>query len=99
VAGEAYDRCFDPAGVARQMIGVVASGSRSIGLRQVKVPALVLHGDADKLVDISGGRRTAECIPGARFEVLEGMGHDYPPAYWDRWAELVADHAGVAAKA
>jgi pimeloyl-ACP methyl ester carboxylesterase len=99
VAGEAYDRCFNPAGVSRQMIGVMTSGSRSNALRQVKVPALVIHGDADKLVDISGGRRTAECIPGARFEVLEGMGHDYPPAYWDRWAQLVTDNAGLSAKA
>jgi pimeloyl-ACP methyl ester carboxylesterase len=99
VAGEAYDRCFNPAGVARQMQGVMASGDRSDALRNVRVPALVIHGDADKLIDISGGRRTAACIPGARFEVVEGMGHDYPPAYWDRWAELVADHAGVAAKA
>lgn len=95
-AGEAFDRCFDPAGVARQMIGVLASGTRSEGLRTVTLPALVLHGDADTLIDISGGRRTAECIPGARFEVMEGMGHDYPPAYWDRWVELVADHAGAA---
>jgi pimeloyl-ACP methyl ester carboxylesterase len=94
-AGEAFDRCFYPAGVARQMIGVMASGSRSEGLRTVTVPTLVMHGDADTLIDISGGRRTAECIPGARFEVMEGMGHDYPPAYWDHWIDLVADHAEV----
>jgi pimeloyl-ACP methyl ester carboxylesterase len=96
-AGEAFDRGFYPPGVARQMIGVLASGTRSEGLRSVTVPALVLHGDADTLIDISGGRRTAECIPGARFEVMEGMGHDYPPAYWDRWVDLVADHTGVKA--
>lgn len=84
-AEEAFDRCFYPPGVARQMIGVLASGTRSEALRTVAVPALVLHGDADTLIDISGGRRTAECIPGARFEVMEGMGHDYPPAFWDRW--------------
>ena len=60
------------------MVAIMASGSRSEGLRSVAVPALVMHGDADTLVDISGGRRTAERIPGARFEVMEGMGHDYP---------------------
>jgi pimeloyl-ACP methyl ester carboxylesterase len=99
MAGEAYDRCFDPAGVARQLVGVMASGSRSEELRAVTVPALVIHGDADRLIDISGGRRTAECIPGARFEVVEGMGHDYPPAFWDRLVDLVGHHAGVAASA
>jgi pimeloyl-ACP methyl ester carboxylesterase len=99
MAGDAFDRCFSPAGVARQMMAVLAAGSWSEALRSVNVPTLVIHGDADKLVDISGGQRTAECIPGARLEVLEGMGHDYPPAYWDRWVQLVADHAGVTAKA
>jgi pimeloyl-ACP methyl ester carboxylesterase len=96
-AGEAFDRCFNPAGVARQMIAIMASGSRSEALRSVQVPTLVLHGDQDKLVDISGGRRTAECIPGARFVVMDGMGHDYPPAFWDHWVELVGEHAGVPA--
>lgn len=96
VAAAAYDRCFDPDGAARQLVAAVASGSRSERLRSLEVPTLVLHGDADTLIDPSGGRRTAECVPGARFVVLEGMGHDYPPAYWDRWVDLVAEHTGVA---
>jgi pimeloyl-ACP methyl ester carboxylesterase len=60
---------------------------------------LVIHGDRDTLIDVSGGRRTAELVPGARFELIEGMGHDYPPQLWDRWVELVADFAGVQARA
>ena len=46
------------------------------------VPTLVIHGSADTLIDPIGGRRTAELIPGARFELIEGMGHDYPPRLW-----------------
>ena len=42
----------------------------------------MIHGDKDTLIDQSGGRRTAELIPGARFELIEGMGHDYPPQLW-----------------
>jgi pimeloyl-ACP methyl ester carboxylesterase len=95
LAGAAFDRCFYPAGVVRQAAVAVSAASRSEALRAVAVPALVIHGDRDPLIDISGGRRTAECIPGARFEVLEGMAHDYPRAFWDRWVALVADHAGV----
>ena len=57
------------------------------------VPALVMHGSADTLIDPSGGRRTAELIPGARFVLIEGMGHDYPEAYWDEWVDLVTAHA------
>ena len=97
-AAAAFDRAFDPAGQARQLMAIMASPSRTAGLAAVRVPALVMHGDADRLVDISGGRRTAEAIPGARFEVLEGMGHDYPPEYWDRWVALVAEHTRTATR-
>ena len=93
-AGEAYDRAFDPAGVGRQIMA--RHGERLPGrrvARSVHVPTLVMHGSADTLIDPSGGRRTAELIPGARFVLMEGMGHDYPQAYWDEWVELVIDHA------
>ena len=62
----------------------------------MKVPTLVLHGSADTLLDPSGGQRTAELIPGARFVLIEGMGHDYPEAYWDEWVDLVANHVAAA---
>ena len=93
-AAEAFDRCFDPAGTARQMMAIMASGSRTTALGGVGVPSLVVHGDADTLVDPSGGRRTAEAIPGARFVLIEGMGHDYPPQYWDQLVGLVSAHTG-----
>jgi pimeloyl-ACP methyl ester carboxylesterase len=88
-AQRAFDRSFNPSGTGRQFLAVRASGSRAAGLRNVRVPMLVLHGDKDTLIDQSGGRRTAELVPGARFVLIEGMGHDYPPELWDRWvAEL-----------
>lgn len=96
-AAAAYDRANYPDGSGRQIRAILADGSRTEALRGVRVPALVLHGDCDRLVDISGGRRTAEAIPGARFVALEGMGHDYPPAYWDRIVSLVSSHARSAA--
>lgn len=96
IVGEAYDRRFDPAGQGRQLMAILASPSRTEALGAVEVPALVLHGDQDRLVHMNGGQRTAEAIPGARFEVMEGMGHDYPPAYWDRWVDLVTTHAKAA---
>lgn len=91
-AERAFDRSFHPSGAGRQYLAVGASGSRADGLRHVTVPTLVIHGDRDTLIDISGGRRTAELIPGARFKMIEGMGHDYPPQLWDLWVELVVDH-------
>ncbi len=89
-AGRAFDRCFDPAGVRRQFLAVQASGSRAGDLPNVTTRSLVMHGTADTLIDISGGRRTAELIPGAKFVALEGMGHDYPPEFWARWVSEVA---------
>jgi pimeloyl-ACP methyl ester carboxylesterase len=91
--GDAFDRCFCPRGVARQLAAVIASGSRTPALRSVHVPALVLHGDADTLIDISGGIRTAESIPGARFVTIAGMGHDLAPRYWGTIVETITDHA------
>jgi len=90
-AGIAYDRCFCPAGVGRQMTASLADGSRDEQLRNVNQPALVIHGSRDTLIDPSGGRHTAEVIPGARYVEIEAMGHDYPPAVWNQWVAVWSD--------
>lgn len=92
-AQRAFDRCFHPSGSGRQFLGIRSSKPRAEALRSVHIPTLVIHGDKDTLIDQSGGRRVAELIPDARFELIEGMGHDYPPQLWDRWVNLVTDHA------
>jgi pimeloyl-ACP methyl ester carboxylesterase len=89
-AEAAYHRSFDPAGATRQFMAVGASGSRADALRGVTTPTLVIHGTADTLIDISGGLRTAELVPGAEFVPIVGLGHDYPPQFWDRWVDEVA---------
>ena len=91
-AGRSFDRSFTSGGSARQYTAVMDSGSRADGLRALKVPTLVIHGDKDTIIDQIGGRRTAELVPGARFELIEGMGHDYPPQLWSRWVALVVGH-------
>jgi pimeloyl-ACP methyl ester carboxylesterase len=97
-AARSYDRCFHPKGVTNQLLAILASGSRSAALRELRLPALVIHGDADPLVDVSGGERTAECLAGSELLILEGMGHDLPTHYWARIVEGVcslASRAGV----
>jgi pimeloyl-ACP methyl ester carboxylesterase len=81
-AGLAYDRCFDPAGTARQLAAIMASGDRTELLARVEVPTLVLHGEADPLVPVAGGRATAAAVPGARLVTYPGMGHDLPRELW-----------------
>ena len=90
-AGRAYDRSYDPIGVARQAIASVASGDRTERLRHIEAPTLVIHGLADRMCDVSGGRATAEAIPGAELVLIEGMGHDLPPGLRSQLAERIAD--------
>ncbi len=97
-AGLAYDRCYDPIGVARQAVASVASGDRTSKLQSLKLASLVIHGDADKMCDISGGEATARAIPGAEYVVIEGMGHDLPSELWPRLTKLIADHVLAAEK-
>ena len=89
----AYDRCWDPGGRQRQAMAVASSPSREEALRSLTVPTLVVHGDADRLVPLEFGRATAAAVPGARLEIVTGMGHDYPPQYWDRLVDLISAHA------
>ncbi|MEN9823051.1 MAG: hypothetical protein RLZ04_1477 [Actinomycetota bacterium] len=96
-AERAFDRGFRPEGVARQYQAILRSGSWAHRLGEVDAPTLVIHGDKDTLIDQIGGRRTAELIPGARFELIEGMGHDYPPGLWRQWTDLVVAHVRSAA--
>ncbi len=98
-AAAAYDRCFCPAGVGRQMRAVAADGSRTDRLRTVALPALVIHGSQDTLIDPSGGRQTAAVIPGARYVEIEGMGHDYPPPAWGQWVAAWSEFVRTATAA
>lgn len=94
-AAAAHDRCFHPAGIARQMAAVMRGGSRDAALAQVTVPALVLHGSRDKLIDPSGGKHTADVVPGATHVEIDGLGHDYPRPVWPEWVRTWADFAGA----
>lgn len=82
IAGESYDRGYDPLGVARQLLAIHASGDRTEALRALRVPTLVVHGDADPLVQLAGGQATAQAVPDAELMVLEGMGHNLPRELW-----------------
>lgn len=92
-AERAFDRSYYPVGTARQMAAILASGSRTEALKNVKTPTLVIHGDADPLVPIEGGKETASSIPRAEFLVIEGMGHNIPEEVAPRIIEAISAHA------
>jgi pimeloyl-ACP methyl ester carboxylesterase len=87
------DRGINPLGTPRQLLAIVASGSRASGLAGVDLPALVVHGRRDRLVDFSGGQRTAQLIAGADLLAIDDMAHDLPVVHWTRVADAIADVA------
>lgn len=86
------ERAYHPAGTARQMLAIMATGSRVKYLRRIQVPTLVIHGRADPLVPVAHGKHTASCIPDAELEIIDGMGHDLPPALLPRLSDLILSH-------
>lgn len=89
-AGRAWDRDHDVVATTRQAVATIATGDRTDRLRCVRGPALVIHGRADRMCDMSGGVATAEAIAGARLLLIDGMGHDLPSALWDQFADEIA---------
>ena len=71
------------------MLAVLHQPDRGPRLRGLRLPALVIHGTADPMVHLSGGRATAAAIPGAELLVVEGMGHDLPRELWDTLVEAI----------
>ena len=92
-AGQTWARGLNPAGSARQLVAILASGSRKEALGGVRVPTLVLHGDADPLVPLGCGVDTAESVPGAKLVVIKGMGHALPIPMWPQIIDAIAAHA------
>jgi pimeloyl-ACP methyl ester carboxylesterase len=93
LAGLMYDRGLDPAGSARQLAAIIASGNRTEALHRITAPTVVIHGTADRLVRPSGGRATAKAIPGARLVKVEGMGHDLPRGAWEQVIAAIVANA------
>jgi pimeloyl-ACP methyl ester carboxylesterase len=91
IAGLAWDRDHDPLGMMRQAAAVIKSGDRTEQLRSIKVPTLVIHGENDKMIDVSGGRAVAAAIPGAELVTFEGMGHELPKPLWSVFAMKIAN--------
>lgn len=89
-----FDRARHPEGTLRHAAAVMASGDRTSGLHSVELPALVVHGDADPLIDVSGGKATAAAIPGAELLVIPGMGHNLPRAVWPEVADAIVRVTG-----
>ncbi|MEL7283019.1 MAG: alpha/beta hydrolase [Pseudomonadota bacterium] len=87
------DRANYPAGRQRQLEAIMATGDLRRFGRKIVSPTLVIHGSADLLSRPHGGVDVAENIKGAKFELIDGLGHDLPPSKIDQIAKLVIEHA------
>lgn len=88
-AEQTYDRGWSASGVVRQMIAVLAQPDRTDDLRRLDLPACVVHGLADPMVHVSGGRATATAIPGSELVLIAGLGHDLPAALNETFADAI----------
>ncbi|MBK7161022.1 MAG: alpha/beta fold hydrolase [Sphingomonadales bacterium] len=93
MTGLAFDRGYYPIGTRRQLLAIIADGSRVERLKTITTPTLVIHGGADPLVPTDGSVDIARHVPGARLEIIDEMAHDLPPSQVDRMVGLITDHA------
>jgi pimeloyl-ACP methyl ester carboxylesterase len=87
--GRTYDRAFCPQGTIRQLAAIMTQANRQPALRGIRVPTLIIHGDADPLVSVEAGKDTAAAVPAAELKIMEGMGHDLP--HGEAWAQIARD--------
>jgi len=88
-AEETFDRGWSAEGVARHLLAVVSQTDRTEQLRRLDIPTVVIHGLADRMVHVSGGRATAAAIPNAELVLIPGMGHDLPPELDDTIGDAI----------
>jgi pimeloyl-ACP methyl ester carboxylesterase len=96
MASRSFDRGHTVAGGGRQLGAILASGDRTKELGRIEAPTLVIHGSKDRMVSPSGGRATARAIPGARLQIIEGMGHDLARGAWPQLLDAISEHARAA---
>lgn len=87
-----YDRSYYPVGAGRQLLAILASGSRTSILGRITAPTLILHGAEDPLIPVAAAHDLHRRIPGSRMEIFAGMGHDLPRALIPAITGHIIDH-------
>jgi pimeloyl-ACP methyl ester carboxylesterase len=92
-AARGYDRAYHPRGTGRQFAAILAAGDRTPALGTIRVPTLVVHGEQDQVIGVSGGEATAAAIGGSRLLRVPGLGHELPPGFWPVLADALVELA------
>lgn len=91
-ARKLYQRSYYPAGVVQQFLAILCTGSLLQMDKQIQQPTLVVHGSQDRLLPPKHGKAVAKAIAGAKFELIDGLGHDMPPHFIPYLSGLFAHH-------
>lgn len=91
-----YRRAHHPEGAPRHLFAIAGSRPWVSRLPEIIAPALVVHGSEDPLLKPVCGRSLARRIPGARFDLVEGLGHDLPAMASRRLLHSIGPHLSVA---
>jgi pimeloyl-ACP methyl ester carboxylesterase len=86
------ERSDYPQGMMRQFDAILGTGSLMRFTRRITAPTVVIHGTDDPMVRPRNGRSLARAIPGARFVVVDGMGHDLPEPVWRPVVEALTEN-------
>lgn len=68
--------------ILRQLAAIFVSGDRTQELKRLAIPTVVIHGDSDPVVDVSGGVATHEAVRGSKLVIIPGMGHEVNADNW-----------------
>ena len=77
----------------------IAAHDTSARLGEIDAPTLVVHGREDRMLPVTNAEPIARAIPGARLEILDGVGHLFWIEEPARSAALVREHALAGAAA
>jgi len=81
-----------PQGMLRQFDAILGTGSLMRYTRRITAPTVVVHGSKDPMVRPRNGRNVARAIEGARYVVVDGMGHDLPEPVWRPIVEALTEN-------
>ena len=86
------NRGFYPESMERHLMAVFRTGDRTEEVQTIDKPTLVIHGSEDPLIPPEHGVHTAEQIQGAKFVLVEGMGHNLPEPFHPQIIGLMSEH-------
>lgn len=91
-AARSYDRAFNPSGVERQLLAILAEPSRIELLNRLQVPTLVIHGTADPLLPVMHGVHLASQIHDSQLVLVPGMAHRFQERFKAPLLDAVLPH-------